>query len=49
MALHSRSGQTVLNSLSIQPQEKLAVDLRKFLVDLATDPTGDFAEGSVTV
>ena len=50
LALHSRSGQTLLApGLTIQPQEKLPIDLGALLTSLAADVTGDFAEGSVSV
>src|SRR5581483_444793 len=50
MAIRSRSGQTVLApSMTIQPQEKLSIDVRKVLTDAAADVLGDFSEGSVSV
>jgi hypothetical protein len=50
VALHSRSGQTVLApTMTIQPQEKLTVDLRALLASLSADVMGDFAEGSVAI
>ena len=50
MAVRSRSGQTVLApTLTIQPQEKLPVDLATLLAEEGADVTGDFSEGSVTV
>jgi hypothetical protein len=50
VAVRSRSGQTVLApALTIQPQEKLTVDLRSFLVAQGADVLGDFSEGSVAV
>jgi hypothetical protein len=50
MAVRSRSGQTLLApAMTIQPQEKLPIDLRGLLAQLGADTTGDFAEGSVSV
>ena len=50
LAVHSRSGQTLLApSMTIQPQQKLPIDLAALLVSMGADPTGDFAEGSVSV
>ena len=50
MAVRSVSGQTVVApGMSIQPQEKLPIDLRSLLAQLGADPTGDFAEGSISV
>jgi len=50
MAVRSRSGQTALApAMTIQPQEKLSLDLRTLLTSLAADVTGDFAEGSVAI
>ena len=49
MAVRSRSGQTVLApTMTIQPQEKLPVDLATLLAEQGADIAGDFAEGSVT-
>ncbi|MFB3924277.1 MAG: Ig domain-containing protein [Terriglobia bacterium] len=50
LALHSRSGRTLIPpSMSIQPQEKLPVDLGTLLASLSADVTGDFSEGSVSI
>jgi hypothetical protein len=50
MAIHSRSGQTLLGpAMTIQPQEKLALDLASLLASLSADVTGDFAEGSISI
>lgn len=50
LAVHSRSGQTlVAPSMTIQPQQKLPIDLAALLASMGADPTGDFAEGSVSV
>jgi hypothetical protein len=50
MAVRSRSGQTVLApTITIQPQEKLPVDLATLLAEQGADIAGDFAEGSVSV
>jgi len=50
LAVRSRSGQTALAPMmTIQPYEKLSIDLRKLLVGLSADVIGDFSEGSVTI
>jgi hypothetical protein len=50
LAVRSRSGRTVLAPpMTLQPLEKLPVDLRQFLAAQGADVTGDFSEGSVTV
>jgi hypothetical protein len=50
MAVRSRSGRTVLApAMTIQPQEKLAIDLSELLAAQGADITGDFSEGSVAV
>jgi len=49
LAIRSLTGETVLTHMTIQPQAKLPVDLRKLLTELGADPTGAFAEGSVSV
>lgn len=50
IAVHGRSGQTVLGpSITIQPQDKLSVDLGQLLSGLAADVTGAFSDGSVAV
>ena len=50
IAVHGRSGQTVLApSVTIQPQQKLTVDLGQLLSGLAADVTGAFSDGSVAV
>ena len=50
MSVHSRSGQTLLApAMTIQPQEKLAVDIASVVAGLGADITGDFAEGSVSI
>jgi IPT/TIG domain len=49
IAIHSRAGQTVLTRTSIQPQQKLALDLRQTLAGLGADTTETFAEGNISV
>jgi hypothetical protein len=50
LAIRSLSGQTLLVPLmTIQPQEKMPIDLGQLLTGLGADVTGDFAEGSVAV
>ncbi len=49
VAVRSLMGETVLTPMSIQPQEKLPVDLKQLLTDLGADVNGSFAEGSVSV
>jgi len=50
IAFRSKTGQTLLAPpLTIQPQAKLALDLRKVLTAMSADTTGEFAEGSVAV
>jgi hypothetical protein len=43
IAIRSRTGATVLTTASIQPQQKLAMDLRKTLADLGADTNGPAA------
>ncbi len=35
--------------MTIQPQEKLPIDIRKLLTDLSADVAGDFAEGNISL
>lgn len=50
IAVRSSSGQTLLAPMvTIQPQEKLTIDLRTLLGNLGADVVGTFAEGSVAV
>jgi hypothetical protein len=49
IAIHGRAGQTVLTPISIQPQQKLALDMRQVLAELGADTQGAFAEGSVSI
>jgi hypothetical protein len=50
LAIRNLAGQTVLSSsMTIQPGAKLPIDLRGLLVQLGADPSGTFAEGSVSV
>jgi len=50
VALHSRSGQALLApAKSIQPQEKLSIDLQALLIALAGSVAPDFSDGSVAV
>jgi len=50
VAIHSRSGHTIIApTMTIQPQEKLTVDLRALLTQLGADVIGDFGEGSISI
>jgi hypothetical protein len=50
VALHSLTGQTTLApGMTINPQQKLSIDLGTLLTGLGADVAGDFAEGSVSV
>ena len=50
VALHSRSGQALLApAKSIQPQEKLSIDLQALLIALAGSVAPGFSDGSVAV
>ncbi len=49
IAIRDLAGDTLLTSAMIQPQAKLAFDLRSLLTQLGADPGGAFAEGSVAV
>ncbi len=49
VAVRGLAGETMLAPMSIQPQEKLAVDLKSLLTGLSADVNGAFAEGSVSV
>jgi len=50
VAVHARSGQTLLASaVTIQPQDRLSIDLGQLLTSLAADVTGAFSDGSVAV
>jgi hypothetical protein len=50
LAIRNLAGQTVLSSsMTIQPGAKLPIDLRGLLLQLGADPSGTFAEGSVSV
>jgi hypothetical protein len=50
LAVHGRTGQTLLApGMTIQPQEKLPIDVATLLASLSADVTGDFEEGSISV
>jgi hypothetical protein len=50
VAIHSVSGQTVWSKpMTIQPQERLELDIKRLLTDLSVDYKGDFYEGSVSL
>jgi len=49
VAVRGLMGETVLAPLSIQPQEKLAVDVRHLLEEQKADVNGALAEGSIAV
>jgi hypothetical protein len=49
IVIRNLSGQSLLDSETIQPQAKLTVDLATTITKLGGDPTEAFAEGSVAV
>ncbi len=49
VAVRGLMGETVLAPMSIQPQQKLTVDLQALLTEQKADVNGTFAEGSVAV
>jgi hypothetical protein len=49
VAVRGLMGETVLAPMSIEPQEKLAVDVRSLLEEQKADVNGAFAEGSIAV
>jgi hypothetical protein len=49
IAVRDLAGETMLTSAAIQPQAKLAFDLRDLITQLGADPAGSFGEGSVAV
>jgi len=50
VAVHNLNGQTELsNSMTIQPGEKLPIDMRALLASLGADVTGTFSQGNVSV
>ena len=50
VAIHGISGQTVWSKpMTIQPQERLELDIKQLLTDLSVDYKGDFYEGSVSL
>jgi hypothetical protein len=42
------AGQAVFSSPTIQPHQKLPIDLRGVILEAGEDPTSNFAEGSVS-
>lgn len=50
IAVHAGSGQTVwLKPMTIKPQERLELDIKKLLTGQGVDYRGDFYEGSVSL
>jgi hypothetical protein len=50
VAIHGASGQTVWSKpMTIQPQERLELNIKQLLTDLSVDYRGDFYEGSVSL
>ncbi|MDE3179851.1 MAG: hypothetical protein KGM47_09340 [Acidobacteriota bacterium] len=49
IGIRNLSGQMLTTTQTIQPQQKLAIDLASTIAKLGADPTGAFAEGSVAV
>ena len=50
VAIHGVSGQTVWSKpMTIQPQERLEINIKQLLTDLSVDYKGDFYEGSVSL
>jgi hypothetical protein len=50
IAVHSLSGRAILApSMTIQPEQKLPVDIGALLTQLGGDVTGDFGEGSLAI
>ena len=50
IAVHAVSGQTVwAQPLTIRPDERLEINIKKLLTDLGVDYRGDFYEGSVSL
>ncbi|MGH9449958.1 MAG: hypothetical protein ACRD11_05385 [Terriglobia bacterium] len=49
IGIRNTFGQMLLSTNTIQPQQKLAIDLASTIAKLGADPTGAYAEGSVAV
>ncbi len=49
LAVKGRQGQVLTTAQTIQPLQKLSIDLASLIAQLGGDPTGAFAEGSVAV
>ncbi len=49
LAVKGRQGQVLTTGQTIQPLQKLSIDLASLIAQLGGDPTGAFAEGSVAV
>jgi hypothetical protein len=49
LAVKSKQGQALTTAETIQPGQKLAIDLASLITQLGGDPTGTFAEGSVAI
>ena len=49
IAIYSQRGNSVLATMSIQPNAKLPIDLRALLTQLGADANGEFGEGSIAV
>jgi hypothetical protein len=49
LTVYGQHGASVLSAVTIQPNAKLAIDLRAFLTQHGADVAGEFGEGSVAV
>src|SRR5208337_1728334 len=49
LAVKGKVGQVLTTAETIQPGQKLSIDLASLITQLGGDPTGPFAEGSVAV
>ena len=50
VAIHATSGQTVWTKpMTIQPEERLELDMKKLLTEIGVDYRGDFYAGSVSL
>jgi hypothetical protein len=49
LAVKGTQGQTLTTAETIQPRQKLAIDMGSLITQLGGDPTGAFAQGSVSI
>jgi hypothetical protein len=49
LAVKGQQGQVLTAAETIQPRQKLAIDLASIITQLGGDPTGAFAQGSVAI